>query len=252
MAKDRNGSVKIYGSMQANTAEGIVAYTDGIAHEYEDGTKITLDELLKNGVGGDAIIEVVNLPLVDIKENVFYKQNNHLYAYWNNSYHQILTQQDLDKALENIELIKVNVSESESAKKKILDNIHIGDTTYEIPETEFVLRNEKTTNQYNELVELEVGGSTWSIPQTDFALRDEITDPNASYLSELQIGSSVWQIPNVDFILRDVVSEDTTQELKEIEINGDKWKVSLPKEEINQMIADYITANFENIDKGEY
>ncbi len=62
MAKDREGSVNIYGAMQAKTAQGIVAYTDGIAHENNDGTVITLDELLKNGVGGgSAIVDVDKL-----------------------------------------------------------------------------------------------------------------------------------------------------------------------------------------------
>lgn len=62
MAKDREGSVNIYGAMQAKTAQGIVAYTDGIAHENEDGTVINLDEMLKNGVGGgSAIVDVEKL-----------------------------------------------------------------------------------------------------------------------------------------------------------------------------------------------
>lgn len=62
MAKDREGSVNIYGAMQAKTAQGIVAYTDGIAHENEDGSVINLDEMLKNGVGGvSAIVDVEEL-----------------------------------------------------------------------------------------------------------------------------------------------------------------------------------------------
>lgn len=65
MAKDREGSVNIYGAMQAKTAQGIVAYTDGIAHENEDGTVINLDKMLKNGVGGgSAIVDVDELPKV--------------------------------------------------------------------------------------------------------------------------------------------------------------------------------------------
>lgn len=64
MAKDREGSVNIYGAMQAKTAQGIVAYTDGIAHEKEDGTVINLDEMLKNGVGGGSAI-------VDVEELVY-------------------------------------------------------------------------------------------------------------------------------------------------------------------------------------
>lgn len=65
MAKDREGSVNIYGAMQAKTAQGIVAYTDGIAHENEDGTVINLDVMLKNGVGGgSAIVDVDELPKV--------------------------------------------------------------------------------------------------------------------------------------------------------------------------------------------
>ncbi len=61
MAKDREGSVNIYGAMQAKTAQGIVAYTDGIAHENEDGTVINLYELLEDGAGGSAIVDVNEL-----------------------------------------------------------------------------------------------------------------------------------------------------------------------------------------------
>lgn len=59
MAKDRDGSINIYGSLQAKTEDGYVAYTDGIAHENEDGTKTPLDQLLKDSGG---IIDVDKLP----------------------------------------------------------------------------------------------------------------------------------------------------------------------------------------------
>ncbi len=59
MAKDRDGSINIYGSLQAKTEDGVVAYTDGIAHENEDGTKTPLDQLLKDSGG---IIDVDKLP----------------------------------------------------------------------------------------------------------------------------------------------------------------------------------------------
>lgn len=39
MAKKRDGSVIIYGPMQANTAKQTIGYTDGINHEYTDETK---------------------------------------------------------------------------------------------------------------------------------------------------------------------------------------------------------------------
>lgn len=103
-----------------------------------------------------------------------------------------------------------------------------------------------------ELENIKVGDTTYEIPQTDFVLRDEVTNPDASYLSELQLGESVWQIPHVNFVLRDEVSENTTQQLKELEINGDKWKVSMSKEEIFEMISEYIDTNFENGDEGSY
>ena len=62
MAKERDGSINIYGSLQAKTEDGVVAYTDAIVHENEDGTKTPLDQLLKNGVGGGGIIDVDKLP----------------------------------------------------------------------------------------------------------------------------------------------------------------------------------------------
>lgn len=39
MAKKRDGSVIIYGPMQANTASQTIGYTDGINHEYTDEDK---------------------------------------------------------------------------------------------------------------------------------------------------------------------------------------------------------------------
>lgn len=62
MAKERDGSINIYGSLQAKTEDGYVAYTDGIAHENEDGTTTSLEQLLADGVGGGGIIDVDSLP----------------------------------------------------------------------------------------------------------------------------------------------------------------------------------------------
>lgn len=59
MAKERDGSINIYGSLQAKTEDGVVVYTDGIVHENEDGTKTPLDQLLKDSGG---IIDVDKLP----------------------------------------------------------------------------------------------------------------------------------------------------------------------------------------------
>lgn len=112
--------------------------------------------------------------------------------------------------------------------------------------------NTTLSSDTQELENIKVGDTTYEIPQTDFVLRDEVTNPDASYLSELQLGESVWQIPHVNFVLRDEVSENTTQQLKELEINGDKWKVSMSKEEIFEMISEYIDTNFENGDEGSY
>lgn len=59
MAKNRDGSIDIYGSLQAKTEDGFIGYTDGIVHENEDGTKTPLDQLLKDSGG---IIDVDKLP----------------------------------------------------------------------------------------------------------------------------------------------------------------------------------------------
>lgn len=72
MAKDREGSVNIYGPMQAKTAEGIVAFTDGIAKEYDNGTKVLLDDLL-NDLGG--VIDVTELPTENINSKAIYRLN---------------------------------------------------------------------------------------------------------------------------------------------------------------------------------
>lgn len=63
MAKDRQGSVNVYGPLQAKTAEGIVAYTDGIFKENEDGSKTPLDNILsKIETSASGIKEVDELP----------------------------------------------------------------------------------------------------------------------------------------------------------------------------------------------
>lgn len=59
MAKNRDGSIDIYGSLQAKTEDGFIGYTDGIVHENEDGTKTPLDQLLKDSGG---VIDVDKLP----------------------------------------------------------------------------------------------------------------------------------------------------------------------------------------------
>lgn len=132
MAKDREGSVNIYGPMQAKTAEGIVAFTDGIAKEYDNGTKVLLDDLL-NDLGG--VIDVTELPTENINSKAIYRLNETVdNVVTNSTYHvykdgkwtqlsdtynpQVFTDVDELPSVENAELNKLYKVKEVGTKKQ--------------------------------------------------------------------------------------------------------------------------------------
>lgn len=87
MAKNREGSIDLFGPVQAKTEDGIVAHADGIAVEYDENDKPskTLDELIDeihtaleensggSSTGEDSFVAVNKLPEINIKEEKIYR-----------------------------------------------------------------------------------------------------------------------------------------------------------------------------------
>lgn len=63
--KNRPGSVIIYGPLQANTSEGIVAYTDAIVRETSNGGKRRLNNILDSDFV--KVTDISTLSETDIK-----------------------------------------------------------------------------------------------------------------------------------------------------------------------------------------